>query len=110
MTATRLEQIKRWYPTHAGMQSQGPIKELIEALEAEMEKTKWRPVEDAHKDAKAIIFGPWEGEINGGLGVSAGVGVCVNGFWRASLEDAYAVTCEPTHFLPLPKPPTEGEG
>ena len=71
----------------------------------------WRPISEAPRDAlEVIVFGPWEAEVNGSLGESAGVARFELGAWRVTLEDAYSVTYEPTHFRKLPEPLTEGEG
>lgn len=73
--------------------------------------SKWRPIETAPKDGTSIlIFGKWDGEISDWRKVwpQSGVAAWQDNEWSAVLTDIYGVWCAlPTHWMPLPKPPTQ---
>lgn len=67
--------------------------------------TAWQPIETAPKDGTIILVG-WRGEC----------WLCFPAMWRASNVShglygwhylTLEKTCKPTHWMPLPEPPTE---
>ena len=76
---------------------------------------KWKPIETAPKDGtKILVYGLFAGEIIGTSGEQT-IGVAfwdggrsdyVNFHWKAANTDAYAGWWRPTHWMPLPDPPT----
>lgn len=67
---------------------------------AESKKHEWQKIANAKKETGVEI-----------IGTKWASGVCIRepfvSFWSPSLNKFY---CDPTHFIPLPAPPTEGEG
>jgi hypothetical protein len=76
---------------------------------------EWQPIETAPKDGTPIIgLTPKNGYFGGVIGVEwnkrksrmfDGVKIRVGGFWARSCR-TQIVEC-PTHWMPLPKPPTQ---
>lgn len=73
----------------------------------------WQPIETAPRDGTEIlVFGKWDGEVNDFTPIPADAGVArwTGGAWCAVWTDCYSVTCNATHWMPLPPPPkTEPE-
>jgi len=80
---------------------------------------EWQPIETAPKDGRVVLlFGIWAGEIHGeydeptidigswGGGKSDYPG---NDWWHLTTGDNYACWMRPTHWMPLPEPPQEGD-
>ena len=68
----------------------------------------WQPIETAPKDGTAIIvYGQWAAEIGDWADDPPSVGVAYsNGTgWFSIHADYYSVTCDATHWMPLPNPP-----
>lgn len=75
----------------------------------------WQPIKTAPKDGTSIIvYGKFAGEIAGiidgkHVGIASwqgGRGDYAGFTWRAENTDAYAAWWRPTHWMPLPEPPT----
>ena len=84
----------------------------IEALEAEVERFAWQPIETAPKDTLVLLYGEPCGEIFGRFREpTIVVGANRYDYWAVDATDYYQVTVEPTHWMPLPNPPSqEGTG
>lgn len=77
--------------------------------------SKWKPIKTAPKDGTPIIgLTPKNGYFGGVIGVEwvkehkkmfFGTKVTLGGFWARSCH-TQIIEC-PTHWMPLPKPPTE---
>ena len=74
---------------------------------------EWQPIETAPRDRPCIVFGLQAGEISG---IASDPSVCIAeytgrgdypGFdWSLCDGDAYAVWVKPSHWMPLPPPPS----
>jgi hypothetical protein len=81
--------------------------------------TEWQPIETAPKDGREVLlFGIWAGEIHGlNADPTIAVGAWQGGksdyqgddFWALTGGDVYACWMRPTHWMPLPEPPQEGD-
>ena len=67
----------------------------------------WREIEEAEKDGtEYLVYGEPDGEIHGPFGEKmATVASSSGGAWSVTATDAYSVTVNATHFMPLPNPP-----
>lgn len=77
-----------------------------------------QPIETAPKDGTSVLlYGVWAGEIHGvgrdnrcsyDIGHWNGGGSDFEGFdwWSLDTGDAYACWMRPTHWMPLPTPPS----
>jgi hypothetical protein len=77
----------------------------------------WRPIESAPRDGTPVlIFGLWAGEIHGPnsepsifIAAYSGPHGDFTGYdWNVDGGDAYACWAKPSHWMPLPAPPSEG--
>jgi hypothetical protein len=68
-----------------------------------MTKREWQPIETAPKYKMFIYFLRRDGKQCVGLAYRT-----VNGEWRDSEAHEWHVRLEPTHWMPLPPPPTVG--
>ena len=83
-----------------------------------MNNNEWQPIETAPKDGTLVLlWGIWSGEVSGiynekemHLGyyyVSEFQSLEEKGFnWTVTGGDMYGCRMNPTHWMPLPKPPT----
>ena len=69
------------------------------------EKPQWQPIETAPKDGSAILISFWRFAKPGGER-GAAIAHFVNGVWVDD-EDEGGQFHPPTHWQPLPTPPTE---
>lgn len=76
---------------------------------------EWQPIETAPRDGTHILgYGLWAGEINGPDDTPTHAviyhwhgGGDYEGFdWSVHGTDAYAAWMKPTHWMPLPDPPS----
>lgn len=75
----------------------------------------WQPIETAPKDGTHILLFPallgvplvarWEKPTPTFM-MPRAPAICHNGYWRAALTSK-ATPYTPTHWMPLPEPPTE---
>lgn len=81
--------------------------------------SEWQPIETAPKDGTWIMVAGtvWAGEV-GGVARNANPEVSIANYtsgksdypgdwWNEAGGDYYATWCQPTHWMPLPPPPTE---
>jgi hypothetical protein len=68
---------------------------------------EWLPIETAPKNGdEVLLFGYWLKEIGCDIESAMTAGCFEMGKWFATITDGYACECEPTHWMPLPPPPT----
>ncbi len=79
---------------------------------------EWQPIDTAPQDGtEVLLFGTWAGEIHGPdrkvppaiyIGAYEGGGdYSDDGYlWSVVGGDMYAAWCKPSHWMPMPAPPT----
>lgn len=71
--------------------------------------SEWQPIKTAPYNVAILVFGKWSGEVADLSDDPPCAGVARQIWpgmsWYAEIADTYSVTCEPTHWMPLPPPP-----
>jgi hypothetical protein len=67
-------------------------------------RSGWQPIETAPRDGTRVLIVRAQEMGGGSLGMRVGIGKWKSGKWQGDCTQA------PTHWMPLPEPPGEGEG
>ena len=90
--------------------------EVWQAACVQAEVAQWQPIETAPRDGtKILLYGQWQGEINGMRNDVVAVGAWgggrsdrgKSGWWDIINTDGYACWIYATHWMPLPAPPNK---
>lgn len=69
----------------------------------------WRPIETCPKDISVLVFVPGAAQ-----GMSFEIAHCSSddpdGYWHATTYDGGPIDIPPTHWMPLPEPPSSVNG
>ena len=84
----------------AERQLRDELSKVWSMLEVERSASKWQPIETAPKNGNHILLYRYDIKFVGYYG-GANVG------WRINAPDLPCMWPEPTHWMPLPKPPIE---
>ena len=99
------------------------VKAILAALSADgWQMERWEPIETAPKDGTYVLvcggtyradsshLGPWPTEATK-IACHTGGHSCVGHCWRGGQDEGYYnyYWYKPTHWMPLPKPPGEGQ-
>ena len=106
MSEERRLELADWLEDFAGDVGTSNGNTLVEAAEMLRQKSEWQPIETAPKDGSSILVALKGGEVREAEWFVRWYNDPSKPGWMpANMDEEYGHYVEPTHWMPLPKPP-----